>query len=97
MSATIPAASAQVWPQYVPKHRHLPMPMQTIVIGGTPGWQIALIALAAAILAAIAAVIADRAWARLRTATVAAIPAPALTGRSGDSDVPVVTVSPGRW
>ena len=97
VGATIPTASAQVWPQYVLKHRHLPTPMHTIVIGGTPGWQIALIALAAAIVAGTAAVIADRAWARLRTATVAAVPAPALTGRRGDSDLPVVTMSPGRW
>jgi len=33
-----------------------------VVIGGMPGWQIALIAAGAALLAAVLAVIADRAW-----------------------------------
>jgi len=33
----------------------------TIVAGGTPGWQIALIAIAAALIAATAAVLPDRA------------------------------------
>jgi hypothetical protein len=34
----------------------------TVVVGGMPGWQIALIALSAAVLAAALAVILDRAW-----------------------------------
>jgi hypothetical protein len=38
-----------------------PPPMQTIVAGGMPGWQIALIAMGAAILAAAVAVFLDRA------------------------------------
>ena len=38
------------------------VPGRTVVIGGMPGWQIALIAAAAALLAAVLAVIADRAW-----------------------------------
>jgi hypothetical protein len=45
--------------------------VRTIVVGGTPGWQIALIAIAASLLAATAAVLAYRAWTvriRLRTA-----------------------------
>ncbi len=36
-------------------------PVHTVVIGGTPGWQIALIAAGAALLGAIAAVLVDRA------------------------------------
>ena len=36
--------------------------MRTVVAGGMPGWQIALIAIAAALLAATVAVLADRAW-----------------------------------
>jgi hypothetical protein len=43
------------------------------VVGGMPGWQIALIAIGAALLAAIAAVLADRAWAARRRP--AALPA----------------------
>ena len=34
----------------------------TVVVGGMPGWQIALIAVSAAVLAAALAVILDRAW-----------------------------------
>jgi hypothetical protein len=42
----------------------LPPPqVRTVVVGGTPGWQIALIAAGAAILAAAVAVILDRALA----------------------------------
>ena len=49
-----------------------PVP-HTVVVGGMPGWQIALIAIGAALFAAIAAVLADRAWAaRRRPAAVAA-------------------------
>ena len=44
-----------------------------VVTGGMPGWQIALIAIGAALLAAAAAVLADRAWAtRRKTITAAA-------------------------
>lgn len=38
-----------------------PAPVQTVVIGGMAGWQIALIAVSAALVAAAAAVLADRA------------------------------------
>jgi hypothetical protein len=38
------------------------VPIRTVVVGGMPGWQIALIAIAAALLAATAAVLAYRAW-----------------------------------
>ena len=45
----------------------------TVVIGGMPGWQIALIAAAAALFAAAVAVLADRARAaRRKTVTAAA-------------------------
>ena len=37
-----------------------PPPVQTIVAGGMPGWQIALIAVAAAVVAATVAVLLDR-------------------------------------
>ena len=36
--------------------------IHTVVTGGMPGWQIALIAVAAALFAAVLAVVADRAW-----------------------------------
>ena len=36
--------------------------VRTMVVGGMPGWQIALIAIAASLLAATAAVLAYRAW-----------------------------------
>ena len=44
--------------------------VSTLVVGGMPGWQIALIAIAASLLAATGAVLAYRAWTirvRLRT------------------------------
>ena len=37
-----------------------PVEVHTVVVGGTPGWQIALIAVVAALLAATVAVLADR-------------------------------------
>ena len=40
---------------------HAPAQVHTIVTGGMPGWQIALIAAAAAVLAAVLAVLVDRA------------------------------------
>jgi hypothetical protein len=43
-----------------------PAPVHTIVTGGMPGWQITLIAVAAAVVAAAVAVILDRAWAARR-------------------------------
>ena len=50
-----------------------PVSVHTVVIGGMPGWQIALIALGAALLAATAAVLAYRTWtARRKPATAAA-------------------------
>jgi hypothetical protein len=43
-----------------------PPPVHTVIIGGTPGWQIALIAVAAAAVAAAVAVLLDRARAARR-------------------------------
>jgi hypothetical protein len=44
-------------------------PTVTVVAGGMPGWQITLIAVGAALLAAALAVFFDRAWAARRRAT----------------------------
>ena len=46
----------------------VPVPVRAVIIGGTPGWQITLIVATAALLAAVLAVLADRA-ARRRAAT----------------------------
>jgi hypothetical protein len=45
-----------------------PTVVHTVVVGGTPGWQIALIAIGSALLAAAAAILADRARTRRRPA-----------------------------
>ena len=44
-----------------------PGPAPAVVAGGMPGWQITLIAAGAAFVAAVAAVLADRAWAARRS------------------------------
>ena len=65
-AAGIPAASAAVIPVPGPAAGFGPVsaapssPVQAIVTGGTPGWQITLIAVAAALVAAPAAVMLDR-------------------------------------
>jgi hypothetical protein len=46
--------------------------LHTITKGGTPGWQITLIALAAALAAATVAVLLDRAWMARRNSTATA-------------------------
>jgi hypothetical protein len=87
-AAAAPAAVASgLWPlppgwskhpPLPPRHIHqpvhqAPVPAHTVVIGGMPGWQIALIAAGAALLAATAAVAVHRAWAaRRKTVTAAA-------------------------
>ena len=48
------------------------VPVHTVVIGGMPGWQITLIAIGAALLAATVAVLLDRARATRRNAVTAA-------------------------
>jgi hypothetical protein len=49
-----------------------PPATHTVVIGGMPGWQIALIAAGAALVAATVAVLVDRAWAAHRKTITAA-------------------------
>jgi hypothetical protein len=49
-----------------------PVPVHTVVVGGVPGWQIALIAAAAALVAATVAVLVNRAWATRRKSAAAA-------------------------
>jgi len=83
------ATTAPTWPPGWNKHPPLPpghthqpvhltpvrVPVHTVVVGGTPGWQIALIAVGAALFAATAAVLAYRAWtARRKPVTAAAEP-----------------------
>jgi hypothetical protein len=65
-----PAAFAMVEPPGGSYGSSAP-PVQLITVGGMPGWQIALIALGAALFAAVAAVLLDRARAA-RRATAAA-------------------------
>jgi hypothetical protein len=60
-------------PAHVHQLVHIPVPVRTVVIGGMAGWQIALIAVGAALLAATLAVLTDRAWtAHRKTITAAA-------------------------
>ena len=65
-AAAVPAASAAVIPVpgagagYGPAPAAQPSPVRVITAGGMPGWQITLIALAAALAAATAAVLLDR-------------------------------------
>ena len=61
LGVTAPAALA-MFPPGPPGDGPAPV-IHTIVVGGMPGWQIVLIAAAAAVLA----VLADRAWASRRT------------------------------
>jgi hypothetical protein len=63
-------ASDQPPPHLSPGHIHqpvhqppVPLPAHTVVIGGMPGWQIALIAAGAALAAAAVAILVDRVWA----------------------------------
>jgi hypothetical protein len=49
-----------------------PVPIHTVLIGGMPGWQIALIAIGAALLAATVAVLLDRTRAAHRKTITAA-------------------------
>ena len=76
VAVTLPASASSVLPLppagdpgTLPAHPVDPV-VRTMVVGGMPGWQIALIAIAASLLAATAAVLAYRAWTirvRLRT------------------------------
>ena len=76
VAAVAPAALAGPFPPRPPGWDKHPPPgagIHIVVVGGMPGWQIAVIAIGAALLAATAAVLADRAWAiRRKTITAAA-------------------------
>jgi hypothetical protein len=70
--ATMPPGGpdgAPVSPNQVPAPP--PVQIHTVVAGGMPGWQIALIAVGAALIAAIAAVLVDRALGARRKAVAA--------------------------
>ena len=85
-AASVPAAFAGTNPipdppgyigdSYIGTSPVAPVPAAAVHVvntGGMPGWQIALIAIGAALLAATVAVLLDRAWAaRRKTITVAA-------------------------
>jgi hypothetical protein len=60
-AAAAPAAFALPQPPMAGGDGTPPPPVHTVVVGGMPGWQIALIAIGAAILAAAVAVLLDRA------------------------------------
>jgi len=67
------------WPPLPPGwNKHPPLPAShisqahTVVVGGMPGWQIALIAAGAALLAATAAVVVYRGWVGRRNPVTAA-------------------------
>jgi hypothetical protein len=72
-AAAVPAASASIIPVPGPGAGYGPVPaaqgatIQVITAGGMPGWQITLIAVAAALAAATAAIFLDRARASRRT------------------------------
>ena len=66
--ATAPAAYAVTLP---PGEGGVPVPpagVRAVVAGGMPGWQIAMIAVGAALLAAAIAVLLDRGWSARRRA-----------------------------
>jgi len=65
--AASPAAFARPAPQSV--ESGVPAHVHTVVTGGMPGWQIALIAVGTALLAAVLAVLLDRARAARRPST----------------------------
>lgn len=76
-AAVVPAAFARVLPDGGPPYGPAPATpvpatsVRVVTAGGMPGWQIALIAVGAALLAAVVAVLADRALAARRR-TIAA-------------------------
>jgi hypothetical protein len=77
LAAASPAMAATAsLPHYGPPASVAPAPpavvTRTVVVGGMPGWQIALIAAGTALLAAAIAVLADRARAVRRNAITAA-------------------------
>jgi len=89
LAGAAPAALAQQFPPRPPgwdRHSPLPpshwdepvnIPVRTVIIGGMPGWQIALIAAGAALLAATVAVLLTRAWAARRKVITGRLTVPA--------------------
>jgi len=67
-AAVIPAASAAIIP-ITPDGPYKPATTPMVYAGGMPGWQIILIALTAALVAATTAVFLDRAWTGRRSAS----------------------------
>ena len=72
LSLAVAAPAAFAAPATFPPPDHQTAPgaesvTRIIVVGGMPGWQIILIAAGAALVAAVAAVLADRAWAARRS------------------------------
>jgi hypothetical protein len=68
-AAAAPAALATPAPPDPGQPGVVPPPaIHTVVVGGMPGWQITLIATGTAILAAVLALLIDRAWAARRHA-----------------------------
>jgi len=65
-AAAAPAAFALPVPPIGGSDGTPPLPVQTVVVDGMPGWQIALIAIGAAVVAAAVAVFLDRALAGRR-------------------------------
>src|SRR5215467_3626074 len=86
LTAGAPSALATTTPPPSPPPRFLPCSptcaprlhivapahIHTVVTGGMPGWQITLIAIGAALLAAAAALLLDRAWLARRHETATA-------------------------
>jgi hypothetical protein len=73
MGITSPTGPWIGQPPLPPGHVVVPLyGVHTVVIGGMPGWQIALIAAGAALCAAIAAVLVYRAWTTRRKPVTAA-------------------------
>jgi hypothetical protein len=60
LAATAFPAFAQIPPEGGTPGPASQLPVHTVVVGGMPGWQIALIAIGAAVTAAVAAVFLDR-------------------------------------
>jgi hypothetical protein len=74
-AAIVPAASARILPP--PDVPAVPAPtVRVVTAGGIAGWQIALIAVGAALVAAISAVMLDRARAARKAASVTAVTRP---------------------
>ena len=75
LATAAPAAFARVVPPgpiAATAPREAPVVTRTVLVGGMPGWQIALIAVGAALFAAAVAVLADRTWAAHRKTSLSA-------------------------